>query len=293
MTAFTHRRLIAALAAAVAVAGATAAFAAIGQEPQWRPRIWVGGGGYGRFRRTPPKWATLANFDGSFNFCRAYYSSNRPEAGGSGWDTDFPGADNNFSVRLAELTMVRVKHGVDDQPDYVVVRLTDPLLARCPVLHVEDAGTARFSDADVAALRTYLLKGGFLAVDDFWGTAAWEQWAAEIGLVLPPGQYPIADIPADHPMMHALYDVKKIEQVSSIQFWIRNGGSVSERGSDSPHPNFRGISDPHGRLMVVMAHNTDIPDTWEREGESQEYFDRYSPGGYALGVNIVLYAMTH
>jgi hypothetical protein len=285
--------------ALLALAATTMAVGAVGdpgspaQETDWRPRIWVGGGGIGRFRRSAPKWATLADFDGSFNFCRAYYSSNRREAGGSGWDTDFPGADNNFSVRLAELTAVRVKHGIDDQPDNVVVRLTDPVLARCPVLHFEDSGTARFSDAEVEALRAYLLKGGFLVVDDYWGEEAWEQWAREIGRVLAPSEYPIVDIPPDHPIMHTLYDVKEVEQVSSIQFWIRNEGSVSERGSDSPHVNFRGIADAHGRLMVVMAHDTDIPDTWEREGESQEYFDRFSPSGYALGVNIVLYALTH
>src|SRR6266403_335633 len=85
-------------------------------------RIWVGGGG---FWRTPPKWATRADFDGSFNYCRGFYTSNRREAGGSGWDTDYPGSDNNFSVRLAELTLVRVKLDAAGQPDYVVVRLTD------------------------------------------------------------------------------------------------------------------------------------------------------------------------
>ena len=93
--------------------------------------------------------------------------------------------------------------------------------------------------------------------------------------------------------MHALYDVKSIEQVSSIQFWYRNGGSVSERGSDSAQVDFRGIQDEHGRLMVVMSHNTDIADTWEREGENREYFERFSPDGYAIGVNIILYALTH
>ena len=92
--------------------------------------------------------------------------------------------------------------------------------------------------------------------------------------------------------MHSLYDVKAIEQVSNIRFWMQTG-SVSERGQDSPHVNFRGISDERERLMVVMAHNTDIPDTWEREGESKEYFDHFSPNGYAVGVNIVLYGLTH
>jgi hypothetical protein len=275
--------MLTALAAAVVVTTATVAYA---------QRIWVGGG---RFWRTPPKWAHADNFDGSFNYCRAFYTSNRREDGGSGWDTDFPGADNNFSVRLAELTFVRVRLDHDGQPDYVVLRVTDPLLGRCPFLHFEDSGTARFSDEEVIALRAYLLRGGFLTVDDFWGTPAWEQWAQEIGRVLPPSQYPIVDIPRDHVIMHELYDVHDVEQVSSIQFWMRSGGSVSERAriNDSPHVNFRGIADEKGRLMVVMTHNTDIPDTWEREGENQEYFDRFSPNGYAVGVNVVLYAMTH
>jgi hypothetical protein len=210
-----------------------------------------------------------------------------------GWWTDYPGADNNFSVRLSELTFVRVKMKADGQPDNVVIRLTDPLLNHCPILFMEDVGTMRLSDDEVERLRSYLLKGGFLYVDDFWGTLAWEQWASEMSRVLPPDRYPIIDIPRDHAIMHTLYDVKEVPQVSSINFWSRTGGNTSERGSDSPHSNFRGIQDERGRLMVVMTHNTDIADTWEREGESQEYFDRFSPDGYAVGVNIILYAFTH
>jgi uncharacterized protein DUF4159 len=257
-------------------------------------RIWVGGSGFGfGGRREPPKWAKQANFDGGFNYCRGYYSSDRREDGGMGWWTDYPGADNNFSVRLAELTFVRVKLDGTGQPDNVVLQLTDPLLPRCPILFMEDVGTMRLSDDEVLHLRNYLLKGGFLYVDDFWGTQAWDQWAYEIGRVLPPNKYPIVDIPRDHQIMHSLYDVKAIEQVSSIQFWYRNGGNVSERGYDSAQVDFRGIQDEHGRLMVVMSHNTDISDTWEREGENREYFERFSPDGYAIGVNIILYALTH
>jgi uncharacterized protein DUF4159 len=281
----------AAIALTVAAAGAVT-FAQRGQnqDPDWRPRIWVGGG---RFYREAPRWPKLSDFDGEFNFCRVYYQSSRREAGGSGWDTDYPGADNNFSVRLAELTLTRIKLQPDGQPDYVVVRLDDPLLYRCPMLFIEDSGTARFTDDEVKGLRDYLLKGGFMTVDDFWGTAAWEQWEEEIGRVLPAGQYPIFEVGPDHPIMHTLYDVKAVEQVSAIQFWYRNNGEVSERGSDSPHPNIRGIADEKGRLMVIMAHNTDIPDTWEREGENREYFEKFSPNGYAHGVNVVLYGLTH
>jgi len=277
-----RRRIRIGIAVALGAAGLAAAASA--------QRIWVGRGGWWR---TPPKWATKENFDGTWNYCRGFYTSNRREAGGSGWDTDFPGSDNNFSVRLAELTNVRVKLDKAGQPDYVVVRLTDPLLFKCSMLFMEDVGTIAFSDAEVESLRAYLLKGGFLTVDDFWGTAAWEQWEEEIGRVLPPGEFPIVDIPNDHPIMRALYEVKEIEQVSAISFWMRTGGNVSERGADSPYPNHRGIADSRGRLMVVMTHNTDIPDTWEREGEDREYFDRFSPAGYAIGVNTVMYGLTH
>lgn len=276
------RRPLTALLVAVLMVAATAVFA---------QRIFVGGGG--GLLRVPPKWGSAEDFDGSWNYCRGWYGSNRREAGGTGWSTDFPGADNNFSVRLAELTFVRVKLGLDGQPSNVVLRLTDALLFHCPLLFMEDTGTIRLRENEIANLRMYFMKGGFLWVDDFWGARAWSQWTEEIGRVLPPKDYPIIDIPPDHPIMHTLYDLKKIPQVSSIQFWYRNHGSVSERGQDSPHASFRGIEDRNGRLIVVMTHNTDISDTWEREGENQEYFEKFAPEGYALGVNVVLYAMTH
>ena len=223
-------------------------------------RIFAGGGGFG----VPPKWATANDFDGSFNFCRGFYRSDRREDGGSGWNTDYPGADNNFSVRLAELTRMHVKLDANRQPNYGVVSLTDPLLFKCPILFMEDVGTAEFSAAEVQALRAYFLKGGFLWVDDYWGSDAWDQWAQQIAHVLPPDRFPIFDLPLEHPIMHTLYDVKEYLQVSSIQFWNSNGGATSERGYDSAQPHYRGIQDAQGRLMVFMTHNTDVADTWER-----------------------------
>jgi hypothetical protein len=241
----------------------------------------------------PPKWARAEDFDGSFVYCRGFYTSWRREAGGMGWWTDYPAADHNFSVRLMELTFAQVRLDLERQPSTVVVRVSDPLLYRCGMLFMEDTGTLQFTAREVENLRAYLLKGGFLWVDDFWGSDAWEVWADQIGRVLPPSEFPIFDIPLDHPIMHTLYDVKEVPQVSSINFWRQTGGSTSERGSDSPHANFRGINDDRGHLMVVMTHNTDIADTWEREGENRDYFEQFSPAGYALGVNVVLYAMTH
>jgi hypothetical protein len=258
------------------------------EGPSIRGRIWVGGGG-----RMPARFAKPEDFNGSFVYCRGFFQSSRQEPGGSGWRTDYPGADNNFSVRLGELTKFNVPLDENYEPHFVVVRLDEPLLFKCPLLYMEDVGTMRLNDEETKGLRDYLLKGGFLEVDDFWGTFAWRQWESEIGRVLNPGEYPIFDLPPSHPILHSLYDVHEQMQVPAISFWYRSGGDTSERGRDSAQVHFRGIQDAHGRLMVLMMHNTDIPDTWEREGENQEYFDRFSPRGYAIGVNVAVYANTH
>jgi hypothetical protein len=254
-------------------------------------QIWVGGGG---FSNMSPRWAKLEDFDGGFMYCRGYFESRWREQSGSGWRTDYPGADNNFSVRLAELTRVSVKFDPNRQPHHIVIPLTDPLLYRCPMLFMEDIGTVDFSPEEVARLREYFFKGGFLWVDDSWGSYAWANWVDQIAKILPPGEFPIHDIPPSHPIMRTLYDVKEIPQVPAISFWRRSRGHTSERGADSAQVYFKGIHDSHQRLMVLMTHNTDIADTWEREGEHpREYFDLFSPRGYAIGVNVVLYAMTH
>jgi hypothetical protein len=173
-----------------------------------------------------------------------------------------------------------------------VIKLDDPLLFRCPMVFMENVERLRFTEEEVVGLRNYLMKGGFVWVDDFWGSAAWANWEEEIARVLPPGEFPIFDIPKTHPIMSVLYRVEDIPQVPNIGFWRRNGGATSERFGDSAEVYFKGIQDEKGRLMVVMTHNTDIADTWEREGENQDYFDIFSPTGYAIGVNVVLYSMT-
>jgi hypothetical protein len=279
MTVRYRRSLTAAVTAAVIVLGAAAGFA---------QRIWSGGYGY-----TPPRFPTKHSFQGSFNFCRAMFQSNRREK--RGWSTDYPGADLNFSTRLAELTKAPVtmrQDGDEDEgPDAVVVRLTDDALFKCPYILMEDAGTADFSAQEATRLREYLLKGGFVFASDYWGDWAREQFDEQIRLALPPGRYPIVELPLNHTIWRTLFDVTKVPQMPSIQSWRRSGGNT-DRGVVAP-PSARGIADERGRLMVVMLHNTDIPDGWEREGEDPEYFYRFSPDAYAVGINIVLYAMMH
>jgi hypothetical protein len=89
-------------------------------------------------------------------------------------------------------------------------------------------------------------------------------------------------------------NVEAVPQITNIQFWRSVGGSTtSERGEDSKDVHFRAIRDRHGRIMVAMTHNTDIADSWEREGEELAFFRQFSPNGYAFGINVVLHAMTH
>ena len=249
--------------------------------------------GFGGFRRYPPRYPKAESFGHGFNFCRAIYTSTRAEAGGQGWGTDYPDADLNFSIRLSELTRTRVSMENSGRPDYLTVRLTDESLFQCPYIHMEDVGTVTFNEREVEALREYFLKGGFMWVDDFWGSYAWEQWVSEISRVLPPSEYPIQDITPSHPLMKMQYEIKEFPQIPSIQAWRGNPSETSERGYDSAEPHLRAISDRHGNIMVLMTHNTDISDAWEREGEDPRYFYLFSPKGYAVGINAIMYAMTH
>ena len=227
------------LVVAIVATFATAVFAQRGQsrDPDWQPRIWVGGG---RFYRDPPKWAKPSDFDGQWNYCRGFYDQNRYEDGGQGWRTDYPGADNNFSVRLAELTLIRVKINPDGQPDNVVVRLDDPLLTRCPMLYMEDVGTMRLSDDEIKGLRSYLLKGGFLYVDDFWGSRPGTSGPRKLPACFRLPSFRSSTSPPITRSCARSCDVKAIEQVSSIQLLeYRSGGSTLRARTDRRQPALR------------------------------------------------------
>jgi hypothetical protein len=254
---------------------------------------WGGYRGWGGRSRFPPRYPTVESFDGGFNFCRLVYTSDRREDGGSGWSTDYWDADINFTTRLGELTKTTISRRKDGQPNHLSVRIADPLLFQCPFLSATDVGTASFTAEEAELLRTYLLKGGYLWVDDFWGPYAWDNWVSQISKVLPPAQFPIRDLGLDHPIRRTLFEFTNLPQIPSISFWRRSGGDTSERYELSAEPHLRGIADEHGRLMVVMTHNTDISDAWEREAEDPQFFFSFSPQGYAVGLDVVLYGMTH
>ena len=259
--------------------GASAAFA------QW---------GYGREGSFPPRFPPDDFRAPRFTFCRLVYTQVRHEPMGMGWRTDYPYAEINLMTRMSELTRAAISFDGNKQPVYYTVRASDAALFGCPFVMASDAGTIGFSDDEVVRLRQYLLKGGFLWVDDFWGTAAWEQWTREIARVLPPAEYPIKEVPLSDPLFKSMLQMAKMPQITNIIFWRQvAGSSTSERGYDSVEHPLRAIRDSHGRIMVLMTHNNDVADSWEREGEDPAFFYQFSPDGYALGLNVLIHAMSH
>jgi hypothetical protein len=274
-------RLLQVLTAAAALLLSAAAYAQFGF-------------GRGEFANIPARYMPRQLPDRNFGVCRLQYTSVRREPSGGGWRTDYPYGEINLTTRLAELTRTPVSRDDDGRPNHYVVRLIDDELFECPFTMASDVGTIGLRPDEVEQLRLYLLKGGFLWVDDFWGEAAWEQWTGEVARVLPPSEYPIEDVDLSDPIFRSQFTVTKVPQITNIGFWRRTAGrETSERGEETRTPHFRAIRDHRGRIMVVMTHNTDVADSWEREGEDPEFFYQFSPDGYAVGINVLLHAMTH
>ena len=240
----------------------------------------------------PLRMATPESFDGGFNFCRIIFSRS-PDGDGANWSVDYPRADVNLSIRLSELTRTRIsRDAATGEPNHVLVRLTDDLMFQCPFIMMTEVGAAYFSPEEAARLREYLLKGGFLWADDFWGEYAWDIWAREIGKALPPSEYPIVDLPITHPLFRSQFVIRTFPQIPSIGWWYASGGGTSER-PDSTVPHARAIFDKKGRMLVFISHNTDFGDAFEQEGADPRYFYAFSVDGYAVGIDVLLYALTH
>ena len=232
--------------------------------------------------------------DGNLTACHMLYTSTRREPSGAGWRTDYPWGERHLLMRSAELTKMHISRSPTSVPHSWLVRLTDPALFECPFVMASDVGTIGLQPDEAQHLREYLEKGGFLWVDDFWGDAAWDQWEREFAKVMPPDEYHIEDVPMSDPIFHDMFEIAKVPQVSNIRFWRSTGGrSTSERGEESAVPHLRAVRDRHGRIIAVMTHNTDISDSWEREGDDPRFFQQFSPDGYALGINVLVYALSH
>ena len=210
------------------------------------------------------------------------------------WATDHPVAAKNLTFRLNQLTTIQANQGT------LLLRLTDERLFQHPFVFMSDPGWQVLTRSEQKALKKYLDNGGFLWVDDFWGQAEWDNFENNMKSVAPKWKW--FDIPNDHPILSTVYPLKKCPQVTAIQFYRRNGVSydpawIHKRPNggddDMAQVHFRGLSDDNGRLVAVATHNTDIADGWEREGDDEEFFQRFSIDAYALAINILSYVMSH
>lgn len=218
-----------------------------------------------------------------FFFTRAAYTS----YGGWGrrgraWATDWPEADHHFMVVLKRLTNI---DGYDsDNP----VALNDPGLRRFPFLYALEVGSMSLTAPEIEGLRSYLDAGGFLVIDDFWGMREWENFEYEMARVLPGRE--IVDLTLDHPLFSTFYNIDEVRQTPAIRRGV-NGVPTWER-EDAKVPMVKGIYDDEGRLMVVINWNTDLGDAWEH-AENPFYPLEYSTYAYQVGVNMVVYGMSH
>ncbi|MCZ6636357.1 MAG: DUF4159 domain-containing protein, partial [bacterium] len=204
-------------------------------------------------------------------------------------------ADENFSLRLSQITTLKVNRTEDGKFQHAIVSLDEKALFDYPFIYMCNVGFMELTEPEQEGLRSYLLRGGFLMADDFFGDFPWENWVYEISQVLPPEEFPMVQIPLDHELFHIVFDLNEVPQVLGVDSFYARGG-MPRRRYDRYGTGARcwGIFDQRGRLMVVAIHNSDLGDGWEREGEHHEYFRTVSaPKAYPMGINIVVYAMTH
>ncbi|MCH8811292.1 MAG: DUF4159 domain-containing protein [Gemmatimonadetes bacterium] len=227
-----------------------------------------------------------------FYFSRVAYSGCGGFYGrGSSWRTDYPRADEIFLSFID-----RLLPNLDAFLEPFVVFLDDPDLRRFPFLYALEVGRMALRPAEIEGLRGYLLQGGFLVIDDFWGTREWANFEYEIQQVLP--GYEIVDLDIDHNIFTTFYEIDEMIQVPNIG--IRNCTAFSQADlsrcptweRDGFIPMVKGIHDEKGRLMVIINWNTDLGDAWEWADDPLYPFV-YSKYAYEMGVNFIVYAMSH
>jgi len=224
-----------------------------------------------------------------FTFARIQYDSWGGGWRGRGkWSVDYPESDLNMSFRLQQLTSLKV------DPEGTVLNLNEDKLFNYPFIYIIEPGQLYFSESEVKSLRKYLLNGGFLMVDDFWGEVEWKNFERQFRRVFPSRK--IVDLPIEHELFQCVFPLKQKPQVPNPRTAMQGAsrGITWERW-DAQTPNYRGVYDDHGRLMVVICHNTDLGDGWEEESRAGEwYFKEFSaPKAYPMGINIIFYSMTH
>ncbi|MGH9199248.1 MAG: DUF4159 domain-containing protein, partial [Acidimicrobiia bacterium] len=205
----------------------------------------------------------------------------RREYWGEPWAIDAPAAEQNLSRRIRSVTAIEV-----NEP--IVLTIDDPQLWQYPWIYIVEPGFMRLDDNEVSILREFLLRGGFLMFDDFHGPYEWDNLEQEMRRVFPTRK--IVDLPLSHPIFSCFYKLDAIPQIPGLGSFFN--GRTWEKGGFIPH--LRAIYDDSGRVMVLINWNTDMGDGWEWSN-AEEYpgYVRYTAEAYRMGINEVIYSLTH
>ena len=227
----------------------------------------------------------------TFTFARLRFDADTRYGLGRGrlWDDDSPLADLTLTYRLHQLTSLKVRPGLN------IIDINPKDLENYPFVYIAASGRLALSDDEVVILRHYLLSGGFLMADDFWGDEQWQHFHDQMKRVFPDRE-PI-ELTLDNPIFHNVFDLKKLPQIPSVGTFLNYhlsydpGPSFAEKGHD---PHFYGIYDDKQRMMVLVCHNNHFGDGWEHETDDESYFDTFSePMAYPMFMNILFYVTTH
>jgi len=216
-----------------------------------------------------------------FTFVRTVYSGIGPWGYYKSWATDWPKADRQFILGIQRLTSIKVAS------EEKTIELTNQEIFKYPFIYAVEVGHMDLTEPEITALREYLHRGGFLFCDDFWGSAEWEIFEQNISRVLPGSK--IEEIPLSHPFFHCFYNIPQLLQVPNVGNALYNKVTYEQDGFV---PHCRGIFNENRRLMVVIHWNTDLGDAWEW-ADLPGYPAKYSTYAYQVGINAIVYAMSH
>ena len=236
-------------------------------------------------RTRPRHFPTNGNRPGEYTFARIEYDSPHSPYNawfGGAWRVDYPEADVNFMEGIHIWAGTNLL--LSSSP--VHLRATDERLFDYPFAYIVEPGHMELTDIDAAALREYLLRGGFLFLDDFHGEIEWQRAREQIRKIFP--EYEIKDLPLSHPIFHSYFDLDQVIQVPGVAALIQ--GVTYEKGGVTPH--YMGVENKNGRLMIFMTRNCDLGDAWEWINDPR-YPAQYGLIAYKIGINVVIYAMSH
>jgi hypothetical protein len=242
-----------------------------------------------------PNWTNAPGFEkDTFTFARIRYErTDYARWGGGFWWTDSPDSDLNLSWRLQQMTSIKV------DPNGRYLNLTDKELCHYPWIYLVEPGRMHLRDEEVPILRNYLLNGGFLMADDFWGPRQWDNFEREIKRVLPERDF--VELDMTNAIFHCVFDLNgpkdKLQTPNIVIGRLsKRTGITWERheGIECPDMHVRAIFDDKNHIVVLATHNCDNGDGWEREGEDDYFFHEFSEKrAYPFGINIIFYALTH